>query len=84
MKVAIKDRDKYKLQYSINEFKTEKVEDVDMDLEKAERLLKEITSRDSMLYNLRVYTKDLGTIKQICNSNFILWSFSHVYNNKKS
>lgn len=50
MKVAIKDRDKYKLQYSINEFKTEKVEDVDMDLEKAERLLKEITSRDSMFF----------------------------------
>ena len=51
MKVAIKDRDKYKLNYSINEFKTEKVEDVDMDLEKAERLLKEITSRDSKLSN---------------------------------
>ena len=51
LKVAIKDRDKYKLNYSINEFKTEKVEDVDMDLEKAERLLKEITSRDSKLSN---------------------------------
>lgn len=47
LKVAIKDKDKFKLQYSINEFKTEKVEDVDMDLEKAERLLKELTSRDS-------------------------------------
>lgn len=47
LKVAIKERDKYKLQYSINEFKTEKVEDVDMELEKAEKLLREITSRDS-------------------------------------
>jgi len=47
LKVAIKDRDKFKLEYSVNEFKTEKVEDVDMDLEKAERLLKELTSRDS-------------------------------------
>ncbi|XP_052274069.1 trichohyalin-like [Dreissena polymorpha] len=48
LKVAIKERDRYKLQYSINEFKTEKVEDVDMDLEKAERLLREITSRDNL------------------------------------
>jgi hypothetical protein len=47
LKVAIKEKDKYKLQYSITEFKTEKVEDVDMDLEKAEKLLREITSRDS-------------------------------------
>ncbi|KAL4235864.1 hypothetical protein ACF0H5_004252 [Mactra antiquata] len=48
LKVAIKDKDKFKLQYSINEFKTEQVEDIDMDLEKAERLLKELTSRDNL------------------------------------
>ncbi|XP_060583766.1 trichohyalin-like isoform X2 [Ruditapes philippinarum] len=48
LKVAIKEKDKYKLQYSITEFKTEKVEDVDMDLEKAEKLLREITSRDNL------------------------------------
>ncbi|XP_052774271.1 trichohyalin-like isoform X2 [Mya arenaria] len=48
LKVAIKERDRYKLEYSVNEFKTEKVEDVDMDLEKAERLLREITSRDNL------------------------------------
>ncbi|XP_053393943.1 trichohyalin-like isoform X1 [Mercenaria mercenaria] len=48
LKVAIKEKDKYQLNYSINEFKTEKVEDVDMDLEKAEKLLREITSRDNL------------------------------------
>ncbi|CAC5398894.1 unnamed protein product [Mytilus coruscus] len=34
--------------YTINEFKTEKVEDKDMDLIKAEKLLKEITCRDDL------------------------------------
>lgn len=48
LKVAMKTRDKYKLQYTINEFKTEKVEDKDMDLVKAERLLKEILTRDDL------------------------------------
>ena len=42
----MKTRDKYKLQYTIKEFKTEKVEDKDMDLGKAERLLKELLTRD--------------------------------------
>ncbi|XP_069127879.1 uncharacterized protein [Argopecten irradians] len=48
LKVAIKSRDKYQLEYNISEFKKEKVEDVDMDLIKAEKLLKEITSRDGL------------------------------------
>ena len=47
LKVAIKAKDKYKLEYTITEFETEKVEDKDMELEKAERLLKELVSRDS-------------------------------------
>ncbi|XP_060077748.1 trichohyalin-like [Ylistrum balloti] len=48
LKVAIKSRDKYQLEYNITEFKKEKVEDVDMDLIKAEKLLKELTSRDGL------------------------------------
>lgn len=48
LKVAMKTRDKYKLQYTIKEFKTEKVEDKDMDLVKAERLLKELLTRDDL------------------------------------
>ena len=48
--MAIKERDKFKLEYSINEFKSEKVEDKDMDLEKAERLLKELITRDSKFF----------------------------------
>ena len=47
LKVAIKAKDKFKLEYTITEFKEEKVEDKDMELEKAERLLKELVSRDS-------------------------------------
>ncbi|CAG2210802.1 caldesmon-like isoform X1 [Mytilus edulis] len=48
LKVAMKTRDTYKLKYTINEFKTEKVEDKDMDLIKAEKLLKEIGCRDDL------------------------------------
>ncbi|OWF56342.1 Reticulocyte binding protein 2-like b [Mizuhopecten yessoensis] len=48
LKVAIKSRDKYQLEYNITEFKKDKVEDVDMDLMKAEKLLKELTSRDGL------------------------------------
>ena len=47
LKVAIKAKDKYKLEYTITEFKDEKVEDKDMELERAERLLKELVTRDS-------------------------------------
>lgn len=53
LKVAMKTRDTYKLKYTINEFKTEKVEDKDMDLIKAEKLLKEIGCRDGR-YNTRI------------------------------
>lgn len=46
MKVAIKSRDRYQLDYNITEFKKEKLEDSDMDLVKAEKILKELLVRD--------------------------------------
>lgn len=54
----MKTRDKYKLQYTINEFKTEKVDDKDMDLVKAERLLKELMVRDGqyLYYSLQIFS----------------------------
>lgn len=46
LKVAIKSRDRYQLDYNITEFKKEKLEDTDMDLVKAEKILKELLVRD--------------------------------------
>lgn len=61
--MAIKARDKFKLDYTITEFKKEKVEDKDMDLIKAEKLLKELTSRDSMYsFTDKCYFFYLGTV----------------------
>ncbi|KAL3868520.1 hypothetical protein ACJMK2_041321 [Sinanodonta woodiana] len=48
LKVAIKDRNRYDLEYHVTEFKKEKVQDVDLELEKAERLLKELMSKDDL------------------------------------
>ncbi|XP_041358569.1 trichohyalin-like [Gigantopelta aegis] len=48
LKVAIKSRDRYQLEYSITEFKKADIRDEDMDLEKAERLLKEFSARDDL------------------------------------
>jgi hypothetical protein len=44
--VAVKTRDKFQLEYSIGEFKKEKLTDDDMDLEKAQRLLKQINAKE--------------------------------------
>ncbi|KAL5015776.1 hypothetical protein ScPMuIL_005365 [Solemya velum] len=49
LKVAIKARDRFELEYSIEEFKTEKLEDSDMDLAKAQRLLKELSAREGLV-----------------------------------
>lgn len=46
MKVAIKSRDRYQLDYNITELKKEKLEDTDMDLVKAEKILKELLVKD--------------------------------------
>nr|XP_011437089.2 trichohyalin isoform X2 [Crassostrea gigas] len=48
LKVAIKSRDRYQLDYNITEFKKEKLEDTDMDLVKAEKILKELLVRDDL------------------------------------
>ncbi|XP_056020297.1 golgin subfamily A member 6-like protein 22 isoform X2 [Ostrea edulis] len=48
LKVAIKSRDRYQLDYNITEFKKEKLEDTDMDLAKAEKILKELIVRDDL------------------------------------
>ncbi|XP_062613815.1 trichohyalin-like isoform X2 [Saccostrea cucullata] len=48
LKVAIKSRDRYQLDYNITEFKKEKLEDTDMDLKKAEKILKELLVRDDL------------------------------------
>lgn len=50
MKVAIKSRDRYQLDYNITEFKKEKLEDTDMDLVKAEKILKELLVKDSKFF----------------------------------
>ena len=46
LKVAIKRRDRERLPPAVEEFKKAKLPDDDMDLEKAERLLKEFQARD--------------------------------------
>lgn len=46
LKVAIKRRDRERLPPAVDEFKKAKLPDDDMDLEKAERLLKEWQARD--------------------------------------
>ncbi|XP_078319805.1 uncharacterized protein LOC111120246 isoform X3 [Crassostrea virginica] len=48
LKVAIKSRDRYQLDYNITEFKKEKLEDTDMDLVKAEKILKELLVKDNL------------------------------------
>lgn len=48
LKVAIKSRDRYQLDYNITEFKKEKLEDTDMDLVKAEKILKELLVKDDL------------------------------------
>ncbi|XP_046327334.2 vicilin-like seed storage protein At2g18540 isoform X1 [Haliotis rufescens] len=48
LKVAIKSRDKFKLEYSVTEFKKYNLEDTDMDLQKAQRLIKEFTAKDNL------------------------------------
>lgn len=59
LKVAIKSRDRYQLDYNITEFKKEKLEDTDMDLAKAEKILKELIVRDGLCpetFNFILYT----------------------------
>ncbi|ESP05146.1 hypothetical protein LOTGIDRAFT_227829 [Lottia gigantea] len=48
LKVAIKSRDKFQLEYSVTEFKKSGMNDDEMDLAKAERLLKELTAGDNL------------------------------------
>ncbi|XP_067679332.1 trichohyalin-like [Haliotis asinina] len=48
LKVAIKSRDKFKLEYSVTEFKKYNLEDTDMDLQKAQRLIKEFTAKENL------------------------------------
>ncbi|GFO37104.1 trichohyalin-like [Plakobranchus ocellatus] len=48
LKVAIKSRDKYQLEFSVTEFKEAKLSDDDMDLAKATRLLQQLAARDGL------------------------------------
>lgn len=78
LKVAIKVRDKLQLDNSITEFKNEKVEDKDMDLVKAERLLKELDSKESMSLS------DFIRLNVILTGHWIIIiCMEHNCNNKK-
>ncbi|KAL8571462.1 hypothetical protein ACOMHN_051168 [Nucella lapillus] len=48
LKVAVKTRDKFQLEYSIKEFQTAELSDHDMDLQKAQRLLRQINAKDGL------------------------------------
>ncbi|GFR91409.1 trichohyalin-like [Elysia marginata] len=48
LKVAIKSRDRYQLEFSVTEFKEAKLSDDDMDLAKATRLLQQLAARDGL------------------------------------
>ncbi|KAK3781008.1 hypothetical protein RRG08_046312 [Elysia crispata] len=48
LKVAIKSRDRYQLEYSVTEFKEAKLSDDDMDLAKATRLLQQMAAKDGL------------------------------------
>lgn len=48
LKVAIKSRDKYQLEFSVTEFKEAKLSDDDMDLAKATRLLQQLAAKDGL------------------------------------
>ncbi|KAK7100159.1 trichohyalin-like [Littorina saxatilis] len=48
LKVAIKSRDKFQLEYSVTEFKKAELSDDDMDMEKAQKLLKQIGAKDGL------------------------------------
>ena len=54
LKVAVKSRDKFQLEYSITEFKKAELSDDDMDLEKAQKLLKQIGAKEGVIQTLFV------------------------------
>ncbi|XP_076462524.1 uncharacterized protein LOC143294889 [Babylonia areolata] len=48
LKVAVKTRDKFQLEYSIKEFKKAELSDDDMDLQKAQKLLRQIGAKEGL------------------------------------
>ena len=48
----MKSRDKFQLEYSITEFKKAELSDDDMDLEKAQKLLKQIGAKEGVIQTL--------------------------------
>ncbi|XP_035825821.1 trichohyalin [Aplysia californica] len=48
LKVAIKAKDKYQLEFSMTEFKNAKLSDDDMDYEKAKRLLRQLSAKEGL------------------------------------
>lgn len=57
LKVAIKKRDKFELEYSINEFTKAKLSDDEMDLERAKRLLKQLSAKDGLFICFLYYSR---------------------------
>ena len=58
----MKSRDKFQLEYSITEFKKAELSDDDMDLERAQRLLKEISAKEGVMQILIMLNFVFGSL----------------------
>ena len=66
--MAIKEKDKAKLQKSVKEFKDAKLADTEGDLAKAESILKRFKAKDGKKVSLGALAQRSGTFKRVWNA----------------